>query len=174
MPQQAAAAAPVQASPIAVGQPQPAAPAQQVAQAQTAQAAQMQAPEQVLVTGSLIHGTAAVGVPVTTFGDGDFKTTGSLTIADLFKNVPAVYQIPQNDVIAGGGYIARAQNVNLRNLSMRNSRQLLLIDGMRFPNQGKGGCQTDPSIIPQLAVERVDLLTEALLRRPTIRTLSSA
>src|SRR6266700_901701 len=68
----------------------------QTAQAQTAQA--MQAPEQVLVTGSLIHGTAAVGVPVTTFGDGDFKTTGSRTIADLFKNVPAVYQIPQNDV----------------------------------------------------------------------------
>ena len=170
IPQQAAATTPVQASPAIAGQPQSVAQAQpaqqvaqtqqpqQVAQAQTAQA--MQAPEQVLVTGSLIHGTAAVGVPVTTFGDGDFKTTGSLTIADLFKNVPAVYQIPQNDVIAGGGYIARAQNVNLRNLSMRNSRQLLLIDGMRFPNQGKGGCQTDPSIIPQLAVERIDLLTD--------------
>jgi iron complex outermembrane receptor protein len=131
----------------------------QTAEAQTAQT-EMQAPEQVLVTGSLIHGTTAVGVPVTTFGQGDFKTTGSLTIADLFKNVPAVYQIPQNDVIAGGGYIARAQNVNLRNLSMRNSRQLLLVDGIRFPNQGKGGCQTDPSIIPQLAVDHVDLLTD--------------
>src|SRR6266700_360197 len=116
--QQGAATTPLQASPTVAGQPQSVAQArqaqqvaqtqqpQQVAQAQTAQAqtaqaqtAQaMQAPEQVLVTGSLIHGTAAVGVPVTTFGDGDFKTTGSLTIADLFKNVPAVYQIPQNDV----------------------------------------------------------------------------
>src|ERR1051326_3439283 len=117
-------------------------------------------PEQVLVTGSLIHGAAAIGVPVTTFGAGDFKTTGALTIADLLRTAPAVYQIPQNDVIAGGGYIARAQNVNLRNLSMRNSRTLLLVDGFRLPNQGKGGCQTDPSIIPQLAVDRIDLLTD--------------
>jgi len=133
--------------------------AAQAVTAQLAPAAQA-VPEQVLVTGSLIHGAAAIGVPITTFGDGDFKQTGALTIGDLFKNVPAVYQIPQNDVIAGGGYIARAQNLNLRNLSTHGSRQLLLIDGMRFPNQGRGGCQTDPSIIPQLAVERVDLLTD--------------
>ena len=33
-----------------------------------------------------------------------------------------------------------------------------MIDGMRFPNQGNGGCQTDPSIIPQLAVDHVDVL----------------
>jgi hypothetical protein len=39
--------------------------AQQAAQAQVAQAAPMEVPEQVLITGSLIHGTAAVGVPVT-------------------------------------------------------------------------------------------------------------
>jgi hypothetical protein len=36
--------------------------AQQVAQAQTAQANPMEVPEQVLITGSLIRGTAAVGV----------------------------------------------------------------------------------------------------------------
>ncbi len=132
----------------------------QATAAQVAQAVPAAVPEQVLVTGSLIHGAAAVGVPVTTFRDGDFKETGALTIADLFKNVPAVYQIPQNDVIAGGGYIARAQNVNLRNLSTHGSRQLLLVDGLRFPNQGRGGCQTDPSIIPQLALERLDILAD--------------
>ena len=41
--------------------------AQQMAQAQVAQAQMAQAtelPEQVLITGSLIHGAAAVGVPV--------------------------------------------------------------------------------------------------------------
>src|SRR4051794_27495383 len=38
--------------------------AQQVAQAQTAQATPAEVPEQVLVTGSLIRGAAAVGVPV--------------------------------------------------------------------------------------------------------------
>ena len=144
-------------------------PPQQVAQANTqVAAADTQAAaapnaavsEQVLVTGSLIHGAAAVGVPVTSLGDADFKQTGAVKIADLFVDVPAVYEIPQNDVNAGGGYISRDINVNLRNLSMRNSRQLLLVDGMQIPNQGKGGCQTDPSIIPQLAAERIDLLTD--------------
>ena len=38
---------------------------QQLAQAQMAQATPEEIPEQVLITGSLIRGTAAVGVPVT-------------------------------------------------------------------------------------------------------------
>src|ERR1700681_2833212 len=64
-----------------------AAQAQQVAQAQMAQAQEV--PEQVLITGSLIHGTAAVGVPVTNLGARDFTETGAVTTADLFRSVPA-------------------------------------------------------------------------------------
>jgi hypothetical protein len=63
--------------------------AQQVAQAELAQAAPMEVPEQVLITGSLIHGTAAVGVPVTNLSTQDFAQTGSLTTADLFRTVHA-------------------------------------------------------------------------------------
>src|SRR5690348_12536922 len=72
-----------------------AANAQEFAQAQTAQAQTAQAPaagtvpEQVLVTGSLIHGTAAVGVPVTNLGTQDFVQSGALSTGDLFRNVPA-------------------------------------------------------------------------------------
>src|SRR5258708_32840030 len=64
-----------------------AAQAQQVAQAQMTQA-QPEVPEQVLITGSLIRGTVAVGVPVTNLGAQDFKTTGALTTADLFRSIP--------------------------------------------------------------------------------------
>src|SRR5436190_17519507 len=60
----------------------------QVAQAQTAQATQ-EVPEQVLITGSLIRGTAAVGVPVTNLSPRDFNVTGALTTTDLFRTVPA-------------------------------------------------------------------------------------
>src|ERR1700694_1220221 len=65
-----------------------AAHAQQVAQAQMAQAGQ-EVPEQVLVTGSLIHGTAAVGVPVTNLSPQDFNQTGALNTAELFRTRPA-------------------------------------------------------------------------------------
>src|SRR5215472_17512215 len=64
------------------------------AQDQTAQAAPMQVPEQVLVTGSLIRGTVAVGVPVTNVGPQDFVQTGALTTAELFRTVPAAVVSP--------------------------------------------------------------------------------
>jgi iron complex outermembrane recepter protein len=130
-----------------------------VAPAQTAQAIQ-QLPESVLVTGSLIHGAPAIGVPVTSFSNDDFKQTGALTIGNLLGTVAAVYELTQNDVTAGGGFLARGQDVNIRNLTLHGPRQLLLIDGIQFPQQGRGGCQTDPSIIPQLAVDHVDLLVD--------------
>ncbi len=55
----------------------------------TAQATPEEAPEQVLITGSLIHGAAAVGVPVTNLGTQDFTQSGAVTIGDLFRTVPA-------------------------------------------------------------------------------------
>lgn len=118
--------------------------------------------ESVVSTGSLIHGAQTIGVPVTTLSTEDFKVSGAVTVGDVLVNVPAVVMISDNNVIAGGGYVARAQNINIRNLSLRNARTLMLVDGMAFPNQGAGGCQTDPSIIPQLAVERVDVLTDGV------------
>src|SRR2546421_12744017 len=63
--------------------------AQQVAQAQMAQASPQEVPEQVLITGSLIRGTAAVGVPVTNLSPQDFSVTGALTTAELFRTIPS-------------------------------------------------------------------------------------
>src|SRR5215475_15036567 len=71
-----------------------AAQAQQVAQAQMAQAAPEEVPEQVLITGSLIHGAAAVGVPVTNLGVQDFTETGNLTVGVLFRTVPEANVAP--------------------------------------------------------------------------------
>src|SRR5205809_7140167 len=86
----------------------------QVAQAQMAQAAEV--PEQVLITGSLIRGAAAVGVPVTNVGPQDFVQSGALTTADLFKTVPAFVITPGGVGTNNGGNIARENTVNLRGL----------------------------------------------------------
>ena len=132
----------------------------QTAPAQTAQAVPGQVPEQVLVTGSLIHGAAAVGVPVTSLGTEDFKQTGALTTADLFKSIPSA-QVPafQSSTDAGSK-VEQTENVNIRGLSTKGARTLMLIDGFRFPGQGDSGCQIDPSIIPELAIDRVDVLAD--------------
>src|SRR5215470_3482274 len=133
--------------------------AQQVAQAQTAQAAPQEVPEQVLITGSLIRGTAAVGVPVTNLSPQDFAQTGALTASDLFRTVPAANVSPGAVATQSGANIERQARINIRGLDTGDAvRSLLMVDGLRVPPQGNGVCAVDPSIIPALSLERIDLL----------------
>jgi len=118
-------------------------------------------PENVLITGSLIRGTVAVGVPVTNLSPMDFAATGALTTADLFKN------IPQADIRSGevgqahGGLIERGNKVNLRRLDTPDAvRSLLMVDGMRTPPQGGGSDLIDPSIIPSISLDHIDILVD--------------
>src|ERR1043166_9146272 len=129
---------------------------QQVAQVETAQA---EVPEQVLITGSLIRGAAAVGVPVTNLSPQDFVESGALTTTDLFKTVPAALGTPTTSATQTGARIERASRVNLRNLDLPGgTRSLLMVDGMRVPAQGTGLCQIDPSIVSAIALDRIDVL----------------
>src|SRR5579872_4040862 len=134
--------------------------AQQVAQAQMAQAAPEAVPEQVLITGSLIHGAAAVGVPVTNLGTQDFTQTGNVTIGDLFRTVPQANVAPGPGAVNSGGHQERETRVNIRGLDQTGPRTLLMVDGLRFPPQADGLCAIDPSIIPALALDRVDILAD--------------
>ena len=134
-----------------------------VAAAAVADATPAQAPVavgEIVVTGSHIRGVQVVGAPVITLTTKEFKQQGAVTVGDLLQAVPQITMIADSNVINGGGYVARDQNINIRNLSQKGTRTLLMVDGMRFPNQGNGGCQTDPSIIPQLAVDHVDVLAD--------------
>src|SRR5258706_1245437 len=133
---------------------------QQVAQAQTAQAGPEEIPETVLITGSLIRGQAAVGVPVTNLGLKDFQTTGAIKTSDLFRTVPAANVYPTGDGANSGGHLERESRVNLRGLDATGPRALMMIDGMRFPPQADGICSIDPSIIPALALDHVDVLAD--------------
>src|SRR6266699_1509111 len=135
--------------------------AQQVAQAQMAQARE-EVPEQVLITGSLIRGTVAVGVPVTNLGKADFVQTGALSASDLFRSIPEF-----NVGVGGGaGTVAAGRSeggtrVNLRQLDTGSApRNLMMIDGLRYPPQDQGLCQIEPDIIPVVAIDRIDLLLD--------------
>src|SRR5258706_13841644 len=129
-------------------------------QAQMAQAGG-ETPEEVLITGSLIHGAAAVGVPVTNLNPRDFVTSGALTTADLFKNIPAANTPPTTTGVESGARIERAQRVNIRGLDIAGgTRSLLMVDGVRVPPQGNGLCELDPSIIPELSQDRIDVLVD--------------
>ena len=53
-------------------------------------------PETVLITGSLITGSASVGVPVTNLSPQDFSQTGALATADLSRAFPAANVNPES------------------------------------------------------------------------------
>src|SRR5262245_41538950 len=117
-------------------------------------------PETVLITGSLIRGTTAVGVPVVNLSPQDLAMTGTLTVADLFRTIPQ-FNVSPGPVGTQGANQERGTRVNLRQLDTGSAnRSLMMIDGMRYPSQSSGLCQIDPSIIPTSAIERVDLLLD--------------
>jgi len=117
-------------------------------------------PETVLITGSLIRGTTAVGVPVVNLSPQDFAMTGTLTASDLFRTIPQ-FNVNPGPVATQAANNERGTRVNLRQLDTGSApRSLLMIDGMRYPQQGNGLCQIDPSIIPTFAIERIDLLLD--------------
>ena len=136
-----------------------------LAQAEGAYAAEMVAqaeeiPETVLITGSLIRGTTAVGVPVVNLSPQDFAMTGTLTASDLFRTIPQ-FNVNPGPVATQAANNERGTRVNLRQLDTGSApRSLMMIDGMRYPQQGNGLCQIDPSIIPAFAIERIDLLLD--------------
>ncbi len=127
---------------------------------QVAQAFPEEIPENVLVTGSLIRGTAAVGVPVTNLTPMDFATTGAVTTADLFRDYPGANVGQSSSATLGGGHTQRETRVNLRGLDQTGPRALMMVDGMRFPPQADGICAIDPSIIPQIALDHIDILAD--------------
>ncbi len=136
-----------------------------MAQAEGAYAAEMVAqadeiPETVLITGSLIRGTAAVGVPVINLAPQDFAMTGALTTSDLFRTIPQ-FNVAPGPVATQGATEERGVRVNLRQLDTGSAnRSLMMIDGLRYPSQSADLCQVDPSIIPTAAIERIDLLLD--------------
>ena len=104
-------------------------------------------PENVLITGSLIRGTTAVGVPVVNLSPMDFAQTGALTTADLFKNFPAAIIMDGETGQIAAARVDRGEKVNLRGLDPTNAtRGLLMVDGLRVPASGNGLCAIDPSL----------------------------
>ena len=130
------------------------------AQTQMQAQASQTPPEQVLVTGSLIRGTVAVGVPVSALTPQEFIETGQLSVTDILKSVPALRIDAEASPTYGGGTLSFEQNVQIHGLGTGSGVEtLLLVDGLRWPPQNYSNDTVNPSIIPQIAIDRVDVLT---------------
>ena len=123
------------------------------------------ASEEIVVTGSFIKQDANdASMQVVTMDRGQLELQGSPSMVDLFKNLSASHGIiGENSSWYGTGQnlAESVSNVNLRGLGA--PRTLVLINGRRqvyVPARLVSGRFVDVNAIPQVAIERIDVLKE--------------
>ena len=116
--------------------------------------------QEVLITGSVITGSAPVGVPVTSIGAEDFRDIGALTVADVIRTLPSIEMANFDTGASGGRTGERGARVDFRTRDVGGDRGMFMVDTLRYPGQYIGGNVIDPSIIPEIAIDRVEVLAD--------------
>jgi iron complex outermembrane receptor protein len=116
----------------------------------------------ITVTGSRIRGIAPVGSNVIAIDEKKIAQEPVISTNDLLRRVPQVVSLGANraggSAQNGAANATRGAGINLRGLS--TNATLLLYDGRRFPPQGTQGQFTDPSVIPSIALGRVEVVAD--------------
>ena len=129
-----------------------------ISQAQTAPNDASKNVEEITVTGTSIRGTAPIGANLITVGPQDIETHGGQTLDEVLKFVPALSDMGQ----AGQGqHNSTYFSPNIHQLGgSASGSTLVILDGMRMPLGGTSHSQPDPSIIPTVAIQRVEVLAD--------------
>lgn len=125
-----------------------------------------QAPDpEVVVVGTRIRGAAPVGAPVTTIDRQAIEQSGRGTVQSLLETIPSNFGGGQNEAVSGntarnnaGANATLGSSINLRGLGSNST--LVLFDNVRPANGGTDGSFADVSLIPLLAIDRIEILTD--------------
>ena len=132
------------------------------ASAQDDAAAETEEAGTIFVTGSRIRGIEPVGSNVIGIDMEEIQAEPVISTNDLLRRVPQVVSLGANraggSAQNGAANATRGAGINLRGIS--TNATLLLYDGRRFPAQGTQGQFTDPSVIPSIALGRVEVVAD--------------
>lgn len=123
-----------------------------------AQAQSAPAVEAVTVTGTSIRGVAPIGASVITVGPQEIQKHGGQTLDEILKSIPALSNMGQ---VGQGQHNSTYFSPNIHQLGgSASGSTLVIMDGLRFPLGGTSHSQPDPSIIPTIAIQRVEVLAD--------------
>lgn len=131
------------------------------AQSPTGTPAAAESTAEVVVTGSRIRGAQPVGAPVTAVGRSEIEAAPALNTAQILQSVPQVFNlgISENSRGQGGaGNITYGSGINLRGIGPFAT--LTLVNGHRIVGQGTNSSTVDPSVIPALMLERIEVVAD--------------
>ena len=115
--------------------------------------------KEVVVTGSRIRGAEPVGSAVIALDRASLESAGQVTVDRILKEIPQNFDLGVSEnsraQSGGSGNIVYGNTVNLRGIGPYAT--LVLLDGHRVTNNSRS---TDPSIIPTLGLERVEVIAD--------------
>jgi Outer membrane cobalamin receptor protein len=115
--------------------------------------------ESIVVTGSRVRGQAPIGSTVIALGREQIESSGAVTVDRMIKEIPQVFDLGVSEnsraQSGGSGNIVYGNTINLRGIGPYAT--LILVDGHRVVNNGRS---TDPSVLPTLGVERVEVIAD--------------
>jgi iron complex outermembrane receptor protein len=118
--------------------------------------------EEVVVTGTQIRGVAPVGSPLIEVDRSAIVASGATTTDEIMRLQPQVFNFgiadTQRNGTGGAGNITYGSAINLRGLSPFAT--LTLVDGHRVNPSGTVGAAVDPSTIPAVMLDRVDIVAD--------------
>jgi iron complex outermembrane receptor protein len=118
--------------------------------------------EQIVVTGSRIRGAQTVGSSVVALEREAIVETGAPTTSDLIRKIPQIVALGASETASGAqngaANATRSLAVNLRGIG--SNATLLLLGGRRMPAAGTQGQITDASVIPSIALERLEVVAD--------------
>jgi iron complex outermembrane receptor protein len=132
--------------------------------ATTAAFAQDAGPEvsEIVVTGSRIRGAESVGSSVIALDREVIVESGAPSTGDLLRKVPQIVGLGASETASGAqngaANATRSVAVNLRGIG--SNATLLLVGGRRMPAAGTQGQITDASVIPSIALERLEVVAD--------------
>jgi iron complex outermembrane receptor protein len=118
--------------------------------------------DEVVVTGSRIRGAESVGSTVISLDREVIIESGAPSTGDLLRKVPQIVGLGASETASGAqngaANATRSIAVNLRGIG--SNATLLLIGGRRLPAAGTQGQITDASVIPSIALERLEVVAD--------------
>jgi iron complex outermembrane receptor protein len=118
--------------------------------------------EEIVVTGTNIRGVAPVGSTIVGVTRSDIVSSGAVTTTQLLQQTPQVFNLGVSESSRGqsGGSsnITYGSTINLRGIGPYAT--LTLVDGHRVVPEGPGGQAVDPSVIPTIMLERVEIVAD--------------